>query len=96
MFIINLTYKVPLDKVDSFLQAHVKFLDEQYEQGTFLASGPKIPRDGGVILALFDSKAEALANIEKDPFYINGIAEYEVTEFQPKKTSEALKFLQKS
>lgn len=94
MFIINLTYKVPLDKVDSFLKAHVKFLEEQYKLGNFLASGPKIPREGGVILALFDNKSEALVNIEKDPFYIYGIAEYELTEFQPKKTSEALKFLQ--
>ena len=96
MFIINLTYKVPLDKVDQYLEAYVQYLDEQYELGNFLASGPKIPRDGGVILSNMEKKDEVLAAIAKDPFKINGIADYEVIEFIPRKTSEELSFLQQS
>ncbi len=96
MFIINLTYKVPLEKVDHYLEEHVQYLDEQYAQGNFLASGPKIPRDGGIILSHVESRSEVLNVIAKDPFKINDIADYEVTEFIPRKTSEVLSFLQQS
>lgn len=96
MFIINLTYKVPLEQVDHYLEEHVQYLDEQYALGNFLASGPKIPREGGVILANAESESDVLAAIAKDPFKINDIAEYEVIEFLPRKTAEALRFLQQS
>lgn len=96
MFIINLTYKVPLDQVDQYLSAHVQYLDEQYELGNFLASGPKIPRDGGIILSNIENKDLVWVAIAQDPFKINGIADYEVIEFIPRKTSADLSFLQQS
>lgn len=43
MFIINLTYKTELKKIDHFLNEHIEFLNEQYELGHFIASGRKIP-----------------------------------------------------
>ena len=51
MFIINITYKTALDKVDLFLEQHIEYLNNQYELGNFLASGKKNPRTGGVILS---------------------------------------------
>ena len=44
MFIISLTYKAELTKVDQFIQEHIEYLDQQYAQGNFLLSGPKEPR----------------------------------------------------
>ncbi|MTI40749.1 YciI family protein [Fulvivirga lutimaris] len=93
MFIINLTYKTDLEKVDQHLTAHVEFLNEQYELGNFIASGPKVPRTGGIILSNVDSRSELEKIIEKDPFKINGLAGYELIEFIPSKTSDELKFL---
>lgn len=93
MFIIDLTYKVPLDQVDKFLDEHISFLEEQYELKNFLASGRKIPRTGGIILARLTDRKEVENIIEKDPFRINNLADYEITEFIPGKTSEELKFL---
>ena len=58
MFIINLTYKTELEKIDQFLNEHIEFLNEQYELGHFLASGRKIPRTGGIILSNVESKSE--------------------------------------
>ncbi|CAH2806737.1 MAG: Uncharacterized protein conserved in bacteria, partial [uncultured Paraburkholderia sp.] len=52
MYVINLTYIAPLDKVDDALEAHREFLTRQFEAGVFLAAGPKTPRDGGIILAV--------------------------------------------
>jgi uncharacterized protein YciI len=93
MHIINLTYKVPLDTVDKYLQSHVEFLDKQYKAGNFIMSGRKVPRTGGIILSKISNKEELLKIIEKDPFKINNLADYEFIEFVPSRTSEELKSL---
>ena len=93
MFIINLTYKTELERVDQFLNEHIDYLNEQYELGHFLASGRKIPRTGGIILSNIESKSELEEILEKDPFKKNDLAIYELTEFVPSKTCEELKFL---
>lgn len=89
MFIFSLTYIKPLSEVERFLPAHVRFLDEHYEKNLFLCSGRKVPRTGGIILCNCSDRAEADAIKEKDPFYSEGIAEYEMIEFVPTKSSEA-------
>ncbi len=93
MYIINLTYKTSLETVDQFLEEHVEYLNKQYEMGNFLASGRKIPRTGGIILSKIADKTELQKIIEQDPFKINDLADYELTEFIPSKTCEKLKFL---
>ena len=81
MFIINLNYIVPLDQLDEHMADHVKFLRKYYKQNVFVASGRKVPRTGGVILALGDSREEVERIISEDPFHIHGLAEFTVTEF---------------
>jgi uncharacterized protein YciI len=93
MYIIDLTYKVPLEEVEKYLKDHVEFLDQQYEKGYFLASGRKIPRTGGVILSNMSDKSKLLTVLEQDPFHLHNIAEYEIIEFVPSKTSKELEFL---
>nr|WP_321358809.1 YciI family protein [uncultured Draconibacterium sp.] len=93
MFIINLTYKTELEKIDQFLEEHIEYLNEQYKLGHFLASGRKIPRTGGIILSNVESKTELEKIIGKDPFKQNELADYELTEFVPSKTCDELKFL---
>lgn len=83
MFIAILTYKKPLEEVDRFLQAHREYLAEHYDAGDFIASGPQTPRVGGVILMKAESRAVVDSIIEKDPFNINGIADYRIVEFTP-------------
>ena len=93
MFIINLTYKTELEKVDQHLNDHIEFLNEQYKLGNFIASGRKVPRTGGIILSKVESETELEKIIGKDPFKINELADYELTEFIPSKTCDELKFL---
>ena len=81
MFIINLTYIVPLDELDKHMGAHVKFLREYYKKNTFVASGRKVPRTGGIILALASSKEAVEKIISEDPFYRHKLAEFTITEF---------------
>ena len=87
MFVLILTYKAPIEKVIELLEAHCCYLDKYYAAGIFLASGPQVPRTGGVILCRAQSRAE----VEK----IIGEADYRVIEFEPNKSVEGFKELLK-
>ncbi len=93
MFIVSLTYKKPLEEVDKFITEHIAFLNEQYEFGLFLLSGPKEPRTGGVILAAVESRSKLDQILALDPFHRENLASYEVTKFVPTKSSQTLAFL---
>ena len=82
MFVIELTYKRDLQDIDAHMTAHVRFLKKYYAAGVFLVSGRKIPRDGGIILAVGKSKQEIEALIKEDPFYSHGLADFRVIEFR--------------
>ncbi|MGC4086874.1 MAG: YciI family protein [Polyangiaceae bacterium] len=82
MFVIELVYKAPLTQIDAHMRAHVAFLKKYYAAGNFLISGRKIPREGGVILALAKDKDEIERIISEDPFHAHGLAEFRVIEFR--------------
>jgi uncharacterized protein YciI len=88
MFIIELTYTAALEQLDEQLKAHVAFLDVHFESGHFIASGRKVPRTGGIILARADSPEAVQQIIEQDPFRILNLADYKITEFIASKKSE--------
>lgn len=81
MFIIELTYKVDLPKIDAAMKAHVAWLNRHYATGTFVVSGRKVPRDGGIILATGHDRAAIEAIVREDPFVANGLADYRLVEF---------------
>jgi uncharacterized protein YciI len=81
MFVVNLTYVRPLDEVDRQLAGHRAFLARQYAAGAFLASGPKEPRTGGIILARAASKEALEAILAEDPFLVSGVAHYDIIQF---------------
>ena len=85
MYIVSLNYVKEVSVVEKYLEEHVKFLEKYYEMGKFICSGRKNPRTGGVILLNAESLAEVEKIILEDPFNINEIAEYEITEFFPTK-----------
>ena len=62
MFVIELIYKAPLAEIDVHMPAHVRFLQKHYASGHFVVSGRKIPRDGGIILAVGE-RAQTLARL---------------------------------
>ncbi len=78
-------YKVPLETVDRHLAAHRSFLDKYYASGNLVCSGSRNPRVGGIILCRAESRARVETITKEDPFYINGVADYEIIEFDPVK-----------
>jgi len=82
MFVIELSYKVDLAQIDAHMTAHMKFLKKYYASGNFVVSGRKIPRDGGIIVAVGKSRQEIEAIISEDPFHAHGLADFRVIEFR--------------
>ena len=82
MFVIELVYKAPLSEIDAHMKAHVAFLKKHYAAGDFLVSGRKIPREGGIILALAESRERVESLMSEDPFCRLGLADVRIIEFR--------------
>lgn len=82
MFVIELTYKAPLNAIDARMAAHVAFLNRYYASGNFLVSGRQIPRTGGIILAVAESRERVEAIMQEDPFVHDRLAEVRIVEFR--------------
>lgn len=82
MFVIELTYKASLAEIDAHMAAHVVFLKKYYASGNFLVSGRKIPRDGGIIVAVGRNRRFIETIIKEDPFYEHGLADFRIIEFR--------------
>jgi uncharacterized protein YciI len=93
MFVVLLTYIKPLETVDELIPAHREFLQRMYQSGTFLLSGRKEPREGGVILATAASAEDLQVALAMDPFSIHGVASYHVIRFVPTMAAPALQSL---
>lgn len=82
MFVVELVYKVDLAEIDAHMRAHVAFLKKYYAAGNFVVSGRKIPRDGGIIIAVGESREQIEAIMKEDPFSVLGLADVRVIEFR--------------
>ena len=82
MFVIDLTYKAALSEIDAAMEAHVRFLKKYYAAGNFLVSGRKMPRDGGIIVAVGDSREQMETIMREDPFCARGLADVRIIEFR--------------
>lgn len=89
MFVISTTYIKPASEVEAVLDAHRQYVSEQYASGMFLMSGRKVPRNGGIILAVAASRAAIEAVVQADPFYTKGVAAFDIVEFEPTMTADA-------
>lgn len=83
MYILILSYKKGLDAVELHLDAHKDYLNKHYKSGSFIASGRRNPRTGGVIICRANDEESVRSLISEDPFSEFGVADYEVIEFEP-------------
>jgi uncharacterized protein YciI len=90
IFIIILKYIKPLEIINLYRKEHLFFLATYYDNGLLLISGRKVTQEGGVIVAISNSKEEINDFIKLDPFFIHQLAEYKVHEFAPTRHNKIL------
>ena len=92
MYVVSLTYRVPQEIVDFHNDAHIAWLQKAFDDGVFIAAGRKIPRTGGLLLS--QAERETLdASLALDPFYTNGVADFEVLEFHAGRVAPGFEIL---
>ena len=84
-FIVEATYLVPFEQIESTIPAHREFLQQGYDRGLFLCSGPKEPPTGGFLVARAKSREELEELFAREPFSVARLASFSFTEFQPVK-----------
>ncbi|MFH0735897.1 MAG: YciI family protein [bacterium] len=87
MFIVSITFTSPITEVEKHLSAHLEYVKVQHENNNFIAAGPKTPLTGVIILSKLKIKEELESIMFKDPYYIAGLADYQITEFIPSMTA---------
>lgn len=84
-FVVLIDYTRPIEEVAEVTADHRAFLDQGYEKGWFLASGPRNPRDGGLLISRAPSREELQALLADDPFVLKEVARHQLIEFDPVK-----------
>lgn len=92
MFIVTLTYLKPIEVVEKYLAEHRAFLEIYYQKDLLIASGPKNPRDGGIIISNHKDREQLETFLKQDPFYVNQIAKFDIVEFTPVKFHEKFNY----
>ena len=79
-------YRTPVEVIEAATEAHRAYLRELKAAGTLVVSGPVVPRTGGVLLLRVpdDNSAAALDAVrDGDPFWKQGLANYELLPWNP-------------
>jgi uncharacterized protein YciI len=76
---------VPFEQRDpAMIVAHRAFLQQGYERGDFLVSGPTIPPTGGFLVARAESREKLDALLAEEPFVKAKLMRFaRITEFNP-------------
>lgn len=90
LFVVELLYKAPLERIDAHMKTHMTFLKKHYAAGRFLVSGRKTPRDGGIIIATGSDRADVEAIMREDPFCAHGLADVRVVQFRASQYADDL------
>lgn len=84
-FVVIIKYIVPLNEVEEILPKHRAFLQDGYDAGLILMSGPQNPRTGGIVICRAENIEAIKAVFSIDPYKLNNAAEYSFIEFEPVK-----------
>lgn len=91
MFVVTLTYLKSIEEIEARTAEHRAWLDQHVQSGLLIATGPMVPRTGGVFLARGGgTTAELAALLRDDPFQVHGLVRCDIVEFAPGKYHPAL------
>lgn len=90
-FVLEGKHLVPFEKLQDLVEAHHAFLQEGYDRGDFLFSGPQVPPHGGFLVARAADRASLDLLLAKEPFVTAGKMEFtRIVEFHPAQNASVL------
>lgn len=85
LYFVKLTYKVDFERVMQSAPAHREWLGKFYASERILFSGVQLSKTGGAIMMKAQDEAQVNELIHGDPFFTEGLADYEVVGFEARK-----------
>ena len=84
-FLLEGEHIVPFgERAPELITAHRQFLQQGYEEGRFLLSGPSIPPSGGILLARAESLEELNRFLADEPYCKAKVMRFsKIIEFEP-------------
>ena len=84
-FLLEGEHIVPFEKrAPELIAAHRQFLQQGYDRGRFLLSGPSIPPKGGILIARAESLEELNEFLADEPYCRAKVMRFSrITEFDP-------------
>ncbi len=84
-FLLEGQHLVPFEqRAPELIAAHRRFLQEGYDEGRFLLSGPHIPASGGILIARAESLEELTGFLADEPYCKAKVMRFcRITEFDP-------------
>lgn len=89
MYFAIIHYKVPREEIELLLDAHRAFLQEGYDKGHFIVSGPLLNYKGGVVFSTIPNRGDFEQLLSNDPLTIHDVASYETYGFEPTMFNDA-------
>jgi uncharacterized protein YciI len=92
-FLLEGEHLVPFERrAPELIASHRQFLQQGYDQGRFLVSGPSIPARGGILIARAESVDELNDFLADEPYCKAKVMRFaRVTEFDPVQHQPILK-----
>ncbi|NHP17221.1 hypothetical protein G8767_27090 [Rhodococcus sp. IC4_135] len=90
MFVISSTYTRAVSRDEPVRAEHLAFVERCYQEGHFIASGPRQQLAGGVIIARGDDLERVQALMSQDPFLRDGVVSaYDFIHFRASRAAHA-------
>ena len=93
MFIVLLKFSTNRDQAGKFIEGHREWLQDGFDDGTFLLAGSIEPGTGGAVVAHNTTLAALQERVNGDPFVEGKVVEVEIVEISPSRADRQLEFL---
>ncbi len=93
MFVVLLKFAENRSRAGEFMDGHKSWIQKGLADGVFLVVGSLQPNLGGAVLAHGVTREDLQAQVDQDPFVIEGIVSAEIIEIAPGQTDPRLEFL---
>lgn len=84
MYILAVHFSQTHEKVAPEIEAHSAWVKKYFDEGIFLAAGPKKSKLGGVILARSIEKQKLLRILSEDSYVKADVADYQIIDIDCK------------
>lgn len=83
LFVVTIEYVRPIEEIEKSTEDHRAYLRKLKAAGKLVASGPFVPRTGGMLLLQAESREQLDFILRGDPFNLRALAAYDVKQWNP-------------